>query len=351
MVAPSRAGRTTRSHKKRHGKHQKHTKKFLEVYWPYVPLLLVIVAGIIFSNLWQPRRGVLAYATSMSRGGLLSATNQQRANNGAAALSENSKLNSAAQAKANDMVAKNYWSHNTPGGDPPWVFIDAAGYDYTKAGENLAYGFATSADTVTGWMNSPSHKANLLDTAFTEVGFGFANSSNYVGTGQQTIVVAMYGKPAAASPTPAPATSSPSQSSTQAPQTKAAEASVPASSVPTAAKKKTTTKKVKTQSKKETTTKEEPVTTDTPETLDTSQPQTVSRLSVITGGALPWVTSATIAAGIAAAAFFFIRHSWTLRRWIHRGERYVLHHVAFDLAIISMIGLCFIATRGAGFVL
>src|SRR5690606_3424397 len=115
--------------------------------------------------------------------------------NGKAALSLNDKLNAAAQAKAEDMKARNYWSHNTPDGQEPWVFFDAQGYIYKKAGENLAYGFATSTETVTGWMNSPSHKANLLDGAFTEVGFGFANSENFVSTGNETIIVAMYAQP------------------------------------------------------------------------------------------------------------------------------------------------------------
>lgn len=137
-----------------------------------------------------------AYATEMSRSGLLSSTNIQRSNNGQSSLTINSKLNQAAQAKANDMVARNYWSHNTPDGKEPWVFFDAQGYIYTKAGENLAYGFDNSSATVIGWMNSPSHKANLLDSTFTEVGFGFANSSDYVTTGEETIVVAMYaGRP------------------------------------------------------------------------------------------------------------------------------------------------------------
>lgn len=309
-------------------------------------MLLVIIAGLVFSNLWQSRANVLAYATSMSRSGLLSSTNQKRAANGVASLALNSKLNNAAQAKANHMVAHDYWSHNTPSGDPPWVFIDNAGYNYTKAGENLAYGFATSADTVTGWMNSPSHKANMLDKGFTEVGFGFANSTDFVDSGQQTIVVAMYAKPVGAAtpaPVPTPAASQPAPK----PQTKAAEQTAPAPVKEKPAKKETS-KKTEEKPKEEASQAPVPLTT---ESNLPPPPQTVSRLSVITGGALPWVTSAVLALGIGGLAFFVLRHGWTVRRWIIQGERYVMHHVAFDIAIIGLIGLSFIATRSAGIVM
>ena len=163
--------------------------------------LIVGISMLVNSLFLQPQ--VLSYATNTSTGGLLASTNVQRTNNGLSGLTLNSKLSQAAQAKANDMVARNYWSHNTPDGQEPWVFISNAGYDYLAAGENLAYGFATSEDTVTGWMNSPGHRANILNSNYQEVGFGMANSSNFVSNGEQTIVVAMYGKPVAA-PAPTP---------------------------------------------------------------------------------------------------------------------------------------------------
>ena len=195
------------ANKKRHGKHQNPTKDFLKVYWPYMPLLLIVSLGLALGLFSRPlaQRGVLAYATSLSRNGLLDATNQQRAANGVGNLGLNNSLNQAAQAKADDMVARDYWSHNTPEGNPPWVFIDSTGYDYKKAGENLAYGFLTSTDTVTGWMNSPSHRENMLLGDYTDVDFGYANSSNYQGTGPETVVVAMYGQPMVASASVAPA--------------------------------------------------------------------------------------------------------------------------------------------------
>ena len=167
-------------------------------YLKLLPALLIFAASILVrsapsvASITKPS-SVLGYATSISVGDLLAGTNSQRSANGVASLALNTKLINAAQAKANDMVARDYWSHTTPDGQQPWVFITQAGYSYRAAGENLAYGFATSSDTITGWMNSPPHKENLLKTTFNDVGFGIANSANYVGTGQQTVVVAMYG--------------------------------------------------------------------------------------------------------------------------------------------------------------
>lgn len=102
------------------------------------------------------------------------AVNKERVVRGLGALAINNELNSSAQDKCLDMQAKNYWSHNAPDGTEPWVFIHKY-TKYIKAGENLAYGFATSADAVTGWMNSPGHKRNILDSAFTQVGYGICD--------------------------------------------------------------------------------------------------------------------------------------------------------------------------------
>src|SRR6185436_5689145 len=83
------------------------------------------------------------------------------------------------------------------------------GYNYSSAGENLAYGYPTSAEAVTGWMNSPGHRANMLNGTFSEVGFGFANSANFNGSGEETVVVAEYGAPQGGAPAAAPATPTP----------------------------------------------------------------------------------------------------------------------------------------------
>src|SRR2546430_1313356 len=122
---------------------------FEKVYWPYIPLLLFAVLlmsltvhnGLLRTVLRHPTQNVLAYATSLSQQELLKDTNDARRANNQKALSLNPQLVQAAQAKANDMALRNYWSHNTPAGNPPWVFVSAANYQYDKIGENLAAGF------------------------------------------------------------------------------------------------------------------------------------------------------------------------------------------------------------------
>jgi len=135
--------------------------------------------------------------TNFSRDDLLAATNSARTENSLSPLTINEQLNTSAQAKCEDMVKKNYWSHNTPEGDEPWVFVTNAGYKYSKLGENLAVGFSGSKATITGWMNSPEHRKNLLDGAFQQVGFGICESKKFITTGRQSILVVQHlGTPA-----------------------------------------------------------------------------------------------------------------------------------------------------------
>lgn len=154
---------------------------------------------VLLSPVKTKSQSVLAVATNVSPAALLEETNAQRKATDAVSLTINEKLNGAAQKKAQDMVTRNYWSHKTPEGTDPWNFIIKENYEYKKAGENLAYGFDSSDSVVNGWMNSQSHRENLLDKDFTEVGFGVANANNFNGGGASTVVVAMYAQPLATS--------------------------------------------------------------------------------------------------------------------------------------------------------
>src|SRR5947208_881417 len=110
-----------------------HKNAFERVYWPYLPLILVISfllavggrGGALQTSYHHPFGRVLSYSTSMSIGSLLADTNDQRSANGEASFSLNDELDAAAQAKADDMAARDYWSHYTPEGNPPWVFVSA----------------------------------------------------------------------------------------------------------------------------------------------------------------------------------------------------------------------------------
>ncbi len=405
------SGNRSTMHKKRHGQHQKRTNHFMRVYTPYLPLVVILSLGMGLS-LWQPRvmrvdREVLSYATEMSSTGLLSATNQQRTNNGAASLGINAKLSDAAQAKANDMIAHNYWSHTTPDGSPPWVFITNAGYSYSKAGENLAYGFATSSDTVIGWMNSASHRANLLSKDYTEVGFGFANGSNFNSSGQQTVVVAMYASPyipalsAKPSVTPTPKTFAPTQKTipatapTEAPKRIVRILVVDKTSKPISGVKVTLhseprdavtdkdgiasfdnveagehTATIQIDGNKReqvltvasdantvdvTMSKPEPTSNQTANKDDTVTPAPtstkISRIDLLTKGSLPWISTLySLLAGI-GITYLIMKHSKALHKMLVKGERYILHHAVLDVTIISFVWLCMVVSRTVGVIL
>ena len=280
---------------------------------------------VLFSSFAQPmiKRHVLAYATSMSSDALLSATNTQRDQNGVASLNINGDLTAAAQAKANDMVKRNYWSHNTPDGQEPWVFIQATGYKYTKAGENLAYGFDNSGDTVTGWMNSASHRENLLDSAFTDVGFGYANSDDFNNSGPETVVVAMYGKPQVLAAT----------------QTTAPTAAKPVQSPPAAAP--TPTPQTETP-------KAQPVSSDQP--VREPATQQIARVQNLSNGRAPWTAlAATVLTGLAIGAML-IKYSTRIRHLLRDSEKFVLHHPAWDSLLVSLVLLGIFLSQTSGFI-
>src|SRR4051812_2309294 len=85
-----------------------------------------ITQNVAAANSWQ----VLGIATSINADTVMSLSNQERINNGLPVLGYNSQLAAAAQAKAQDMFAKDYWAHNAPDGTTPWTFITNAGYVY-----------------------------------------------------------------------------------------------------------------------------------------------------------------------------------------------------------------------------
>jgi hypothetical protein len=95
--------------------------------------------------------------------------------------------------KADDMAAKSYFAHTSPEGIDPWYWFNQAGYKFTYAGENLAVDFSDSSAVNTAWMNSPTHRANLLDQHYTEIGIATADGM-YQGH-MTTFVVEEFGTP------------------------------------------------------------------------------------------------------------------------------------------------------------
>lgn len=108
----------------------------------------------------------------------LAAINTERAGEDVPALTMHEPLRAVARAHSEDMLARDFFAHNNPEGESPFDRMDAAGIEYGTAGENIAWNnFPDPVETaVTGWMNSPGHRNNILNGAFTETGLGIAGN-------------------------------------------------------------------------------------------------------------------------------------------------------------------------------
>ncbi len=125
---------------------------------------------------------------------LVDLTNQDRAANNAPTLAISPVLQHAAQLKADDMATKSYFAHTSPTGITPWHWFEEAGYTYIYAGENLAVHFDDSDPVEQAWLASPTHRANILNSHYSEIGIATAQA-NFEGT-PTTFVVEMFGLPA-----------------------------------------------------------------------------------------------------------------------------------------------------------
>lgn len=109
---------------------------------------------------------------------MVNLVNQARVGQGVKALSVNSQLVTLARRKSQDMVDKNYFSHTSPTYGSPFEMMKNAGVKYSTAGENIA-GAATVDSAHQSLMNSPGHRANILNSSFTEIGIGIVSGSQY----------------------------------------------------------------------------------------------------------------------------------------------------------------------------
>lgn len=141
---------------------------------------------------------VLGYAANISPGEVIRLTNEKRTGSGLSPVTENSTLDSAALAKGNDMLAKGYWAHFAPDGTSPWSFFTSFGYRYRYAGENLARDFSSAQSAVDAWMNSPSHRENILNPNYREIGIGVVEGS--LAGVDTTIIVQFFGTPLSGAP-------------------------------------------------------------------------------------------------------------------------------------------------------
>ena len=170
----------------------------------------VIAIGLIVINLlyFADTRVVFKktdFLASVLPGVLTELTNKDREAQALTPVTYDPKLAVAAQLAANDMAAKGYFAHNSPDGKTPWHWLQQAGYNYSYAGQNLAVNFTDSKEVNQAWLNSPTHRANIMKSQYTRVGIAVANGTY---NGKEATFVVQYfatpgGAPVASAPTPA----------------------------------------------------------------------------------------------------------------------------------------------------
>ncbi len=139
--------------------------------------------------------------SALSINGIVSFTNKERSKKQLPALKNNRSLNASAEKKLEDMFSNQYFEHQSPTGINVSDLIRNADYEYIVVGENLALGnFGGDQQVVTAWMNSPGHKANIMDPRFQEIGIAVGKGL-YKGK-EQWIAVQHFAKPLSSCPGP-----------------------------------------------------------------------------------------------------------------------------------------------------
>lgn len=172
----------------------RHTNNFkAKILHPSTLLILaalVVVLEMLVQNVLMGRN-ILGYSANISPDEVVRITNEKRIQNGLRPLTVNNKLAAAAYTKGRHMIDNDYWAHVAPDGTQPWKFIADFGYKYRFAGENLARDFSNPASVVDAWMNSKTHRDNLLSSKYSEIGIGVVEG-DLAGV-DTTIVVQFFG--------------------------------------------------------------------------------------------------------------------------------------------------------------
>ncbi len=184
------------SHHVRHFFLPHHTNNFrakvLHLDFMAVYVVMFFMLSLLTRTVQRIDPNILGFATNIHVQQLLELTNQKRASSGISVLRLDPQLSQAAVKKAEYMFKNNFWAHNAPDGTTPWDFINNSGYVYTVAGENLAKNFSDSQGVVDAWMNSSSHKENLLRGDYQDIGFAVVDGT--LGGEETTLVIQMFGK-------------------------------------------------------------------------------------------------------------------------------------------------------------
>jgi uncharacterized membrane protein len=183
---------------------------FREISVAIIVVGSIFMLGFSFGSSFLIHRTVLG--ASVTANVLVDLTNESRLAYNEDPLARSTVLDKAAGLKANDMATNQYFSHNSPTGVTPWHWFQEAGYTFLYAGENLAINFLDADEVRDAWLASPTHRANLLDVKFKEI--GMATVSGVYKDGPTIYVVQLFGTPAVAR-TPEAAVSAPAETATK----------------------------------------------------------------------------------------------------------------------------------------
>lgn len=164
-------------------------------------ILALTVIGVLSSFAFV----TTVFAAGIVPSDVVALANSARAKAGLAPLTENAALSLAAKNKANDMLRHDYFAHTSPTGVAPWYWIKDAGYAYQAAGENLAINYTDARDQHEAWMKSETHRANIMNTRYREI--GVAVVSGKINGKESIVTVEYFGTPVVAvtkEPAPVP---------------------------------------------------------------------------------------------------------------------------------------------------
>jgi uncharacterized protein YkwD len=161
------------------------------IFFIFVFFCISLISGLFFIPQAFSKASILD--SPVSEANLIELTNQVRAVKELSPLVPNEQLRNAAMSKANDLIKNNYFSHNSPKGKAFNIWIEDAGYEYQIIGENLATGYDTNRDAMKAWMDSPTHRENILNNKYREIGIYIINKES--DNKDQTLIVQIFGSP------------------------------------------------------------------------------------------------------------------------------------------------------------
>ena len=164
--------------------------------------LLVLSSLLVFSFVFSLASlvmfGTFSQLASVSSTELVRLTNTSRSDFSRPVLAPSPILEEAAERKLAHMEEHGYFDHTAPDGTTPWSWLDRVGYNFAVAGENLAMDFTKSESINRAWLNSPTHRENILNIEFTEIGIA---AKKVTFNGKETfMVVQLFGRPQAVTP-------------------------------------------------------------------------------------------------------------------------------------------------------